>query len=122
MNETLARRAVACRKWSWQPGMLAQTAASEVPDLRYLDGGCWWDIECEEVRLSEPDDPLPDLTDPATIGCLLALVREVWPDATTQIDSGKWWIADRVGNNIGRFPTQITEPAALVAALEAAPC
>ena len=27
-------------------------------------------------------DALPDLTDPATLGCLLALVREAWQDPT----------------------------------------
>lgn len=102
MDETLARRAVACRDWSWQPGMLAQTATSDVPDLRYLDGGCWWDIGMEEVMLSEPDDPLPDLTDPATLGCLLALVREAYSEQELMI-----WC--------------YTKAEALVAALESAP-
>ena len=32
--------------------------------------------ETREVR----SDELPDLTDPATLGCLLALVREAWGD------------------------------------------
>jgi hypothetical protein len=59
----LARRAIACPGWRWMPGMLA------------LDTG---------LRLDEMTDDweaeLPDFSDPATLGCLLALVREAWDD------------------------------------------
>jgi hypothetical protein len=63
-------------------------------------------------------DAWPDLDDPATLGCLLALVRETWEDATTQIDSEIWWVASQNGHKVS---TGITEAEALVAALEAAP-
>jgi hypothetical protein len=71
---------------------------------------------------------LPDLTDPATLGCLLSLVRVAWntPGAYVHHDSGAklepghpWevWCGD--GSNIvGVFDT---EAEALVAALESAP-
>jgi hypothetical protein len=71
----------------------------------------------------------PDLSDPASLGCLLALVREAWGDPTAMVSAVKdadgsvsHWICyvfpceDREA----RFPATI-EPAALVAALEAAP-
>jgi hypothetical protein len=53
MNIELSKRAVACRKWRWLPGMLCTTAG-----YRKENGA------------------LPDLEDAATLGCLLALVRE----------------------------------------------
>jgi hypothetical protein len=58
----LARRAVACRGFRWLPGMLTTEGMRVV--VR-----CFGDD-------NEPDDDIPDLTDPATLGCLLALVRE----------------------------------------------
>ena len=67
MNEEmigLSHRAVACPRWRWMPGM-------KVGNDRIMD-----ESETREVR----SDELPDLTDPATLGCLLALVREAWGD------------------------------------------
>lgn len=65
----LARRAVACNGWRWMPGMLV------VGSQRH---GEWPFRVCHLSSLTLRDDPgaLPDLTDPATLGCLLALVRE----------------------------------------------
>lgn len=88
----LARRAVACDGWRWMPGM--QT-------------------------LWLPTPYLPDLTDPATLGCVLALVREAWGMprlvAIPQPD-GEWTVSGLTSVASGD-----TEAAALVAALEAAP-
>ena len=65
-----------------------------------------------------PRRSLPDLTDPATLGCLLALVRKAWrePDAYIAPADG-WFVNVRFGVHF-EAPT---EAAALVAALEAAP-
>jgi hypothetical protein len=63
-------------------------------------------------------DCIPDLTDPATMGCLLALVREGWKDddfASYRHDTNKWRV--EIGT---RAFTSDSEAAALVAALEAA--
>jgi hypothetical protein len=76
MNEaqiTHARRALACPRWRWMAGMLAHFEH----DGRY-------------TRVSMPDawfstTALPDLTDPATLGCLLALVREAWRCPTAYV-------------------------------------
>jgi hypothetical protein len=59
---------------------------------------------------------LPDLTDPATVGCLLALVREALgiPYLCTSVSpEGRWWVDG--------YSLHDTEAEALVAALEAAP-
>jgi hypothetical protein len=70
----IARRAVACKGWRWVRGMLRQD------DYRYIGSGVWvrWlDVHSFITALHAPGQ-LPDFTDPATLGCLLALVREAW--------------------------------------------
>ena len=63
---------------------------------------------------------LPDLTDPATLGCVRALVREARRDSAAHtVPDGDWYVrGDMPGSEYG---TGETERAALVAALEAAP-
>jgi len=124
----LARRVVACLRWRWMDGM------------RALDG----DRKCgfrltENSGLPGHPDPVvddswtPDLSDPATLGCLLALVREAWgaPRALVRLsaDGVRFHIfdVDRVGGiNEGNWRGWLSEDypseaAALIAALEAAP-
>ena len=72
----------------------------------------------------------PDLSDPATLGCLLALVREAWGRRMlvayyAPLTTGQgWYVGDRFCGGrdypIVEAPSA-TEAAALVAALEAAP-
>ena len=106
-NLDLAKRAVACKHWRWMPGMLAVVG---VERQRVLSD-----------KLPAYPDWLPDLTDPATLGCLLALVREAWGDDSICPDFNKmrWtiltWDCCAIGDGG-------TEAEALVAALEAAPC
>lgn len=125
--EDLGRRAVACKHWRWMPGMLL---------LPHVDG-----CECCEDRnfprraarlpaVFTTDIDVPDLTDPATLGCLLALVRKAWGrpfwvegDPRSMGERPDEWIGVLFE---GRFATcpivhASTEAEALVAALEAAP-
>jgi hypothetical protein len=72
-----------------------------------------------------PCEVLPDLTDPATLGCLLALVREHHKEPRLAVvPNGKGWSVSRVWlrsphDRVAGVHT--LEAEALVAALEAAP-
>lgn len=143
----LGRRAVACKGWRWMAGMRVVSAGrwrvnsgGEGVVMRTRDG---WATVYEELfevvaecwGAAIRGELLPDLRDPATLGCMLALVRRAWED-----DSELWGgrvevhqdhrtvftaviayhegvsLAHRALARSGR-----NEAAALVAALEAAP-
>lgn len=71
----LARRAVACKGWIWTRGMLTTTGYR----IYYAeDTICGVDLRGEIA--GSADSLIPNLTDPATLGCLLALVREAHKD------------------------------------------
>ena len=111
----LARRAVACKGWRFMGGMLVSDAIGKQRIYDDVAGEPYWST----------DGWLPDLTDPATLGCLLALVREAWgdPHASASWDyetNGQVVVAcSRTSRWI--FRDRQTEAEALVAALEAAP-
>jgi hypothetical protein len=137
--KALGLRALECDGFRWMPGML------DTGNERMLKAvGPMWDdtgVEGAEPHSNYP----PDFRDPATLGCLLALVRETWgewahlvPFATNVKDEeagdlvpAMWWtladIKKRRGILAGGeddFPTYLagqTQAEALVAALEAAP-
>ena len=90
----LARRAVACRGWRWMPGMsicamgLTSSRGLDICDhgrvLDVMDDDGMQMVSASEYPYDEDGVPeyrwadamhIPDLTDPATLGCLLALVR-----------------------------------------------
>lgn len=134
MND-LGRRAVACRRWRWMPGMLIDSPRLEEP-VRYLrtvdHGDCiehewaWAWNGGDGGRLVE--GAVPVLSDPATLGCLLALVREAWGVPWLQalpvglVEHGMIWRV-RVWAGETKLCDVIagTEAEALVAALECAP-
>ena len=104
-----SRRAIACKDWLWMPGMLLTSG------LRLFPGA-----------YAFPPNALPDLTDPATVGCLLALVRKAWGDPTLCVvldtSDGRWCVGCWEDNGIAmRGRGGATETEALVNALEGAP-
>jgi len=121
-GEELARRAVACPGWRWLPGMRYQLI-----NERGQIGG-WMrasdrtaHLDALDARDDTNEVALPDLDDPATLGCLLALVREAWgdPSASPRLEAGWWRVY--VSSYPGIAGGGATESEALVAALEAAP-
>jgi hypothetical protein len=122
MNEgqlkILGRRARRCSRWRWLPGMLTLTG---------------YHVSDEDAETDAPtlfDDGLPDLRDPATVGCLLALVRDAWPKAPANTnyhgmyDPGRGhyhrWVVSYCTGKDWKQAHGDTEAEALVAALEVA--
>lgn len=66
---SLANDAVATPGWRWVPGMLSNH------DARYLGAGLWIDASSAGAVYADPNQgEVPDLTDAATGGCMLALL------------------------------------------------
>lgn len=138
--KAIGLRAVACKGWREMPGMLMRHRTDEAFRMRIgderADGSMLADVgPLSRTGWTVGDDgkptgaPLtwahiwPDFRDAATMGCLLALVREAWfdphamPDAPGSDGCAGWgfrarggWVADSCA----------TEAEALVAAMEAA--
>ena len=140
----LARRAVACKGWRWMSGMaiegLTMTSThglivvpyGRVLDMRDDDGMQM--VSVSEYLYDDEGVPeyrwadlthVPDITDPATLGCLIALARELYKEPRLAVvPNGAGWSVSRVWL---RSPhdrvagVYALEAEALVAALEAAP-
>ena len=119
----LAKRAVACPKWRLMPGMLTDEGR-RVMQVWPDNLGIKWSHLLDN-RVVRDADALPDLTDPATLGCLLALVREAWGDPTLCVvldtSDGRWCVGRWEDGLAMRGRGGATEAEALVAALEGAP-
>lgn len=74
--ESLGRRAVACKGFRWMAGMLTLPFVDEFKEEVHPA----WRI-CREDQptpfVQERCNAFPDIRDPATLGCLVALVSEV---------------------------------------------
>ena len=126
MSKSLAERAVVCKHWRWMPGMRAVDGAERFR-VSVVSHGYPQGVDEQPPMKVNVDLGLrwfPDLTDPATLGCLLSLVREAWSDPSLCAnDAGHYdlmfWHVYTGDRNVS-VGCQ-TEAEALVAALEAAP-
>ncbi len=130
------QRAVACPGWKWKRG------ATTIKGWTLLEDDDGTGIVCVgkpgcEISMAIRDE-LPDLSDPATVGCLAALARDALaePEAYATHYAYDWAIeryeqedasGEGLGNNgkwglqaNGDFVSEATESGAWLAALEAA--
>lgn len=131
MNEdmiALAREAVTSPRWRWMSGMRTAVRPSRIKPSITIGGR-----RVSDDRPATPDD-LPDFDDPATVGCLEALIQELYDhDGRDVIVDVRWavgtdhrvvrWVRTRTGarpETVGGYyhPSKV---AALVTALKAAP-
>ena len=78
----LEKRAVACRHWRWMPGMLSNWGR-----VLWVDGTHAFIWEQAVTLGPMPKDAVPDLADPATIGCLMWLVQQAGGDVPAHPDA-----------------------------------
>jgi len=131
--EALGRRAVSCKHWRWMPGMLTTQNFRLVeidPTLIVCDGRSMMHFRTR-ICLT-----WLDLSDPATLGCLLYLVRagtgdrladvvstnryHAFNDESSDCCAPAWIVKYRNGQQYCQAAGP-TEAEALVAALEGAP-
>jgi hypothetical protein len=99
--EELGRRAVACKHFRWMEGMRIQPLDFRIV---WFDDGAVGQDGHTSFHWNQIPHAYPDLSDPATLGCLLALVRRAWNRNVAPV-----------------YPDSKEALTKLVAALEAAP-
>ncbi len=93
-QEALGRRAVACPGWRWLRGCPWERPPSGAPD----DGG---DRGITDGANAPPDGALPDLSEPAAVGCVEALACDALGTNLVHV-SGIY--TDWVVRNLSGFP------------------
>ena len=112
----LGKRAVACKHWRWMGG-----ARAVVPKNLPM---AWGTTRACRVPHTTHPTMVPDLRDPATLGCLLALVRETyqcpWLSVVGSAEDG--WRIDAEGSSadVSDLHSFGSEAEAMIAALEEA--
>lgn len=144
-QEARARRAIACKDWRLLRGMTFVLPDGTRTIIDQAVSPLGW-VSCTRGYFSPEAwvglGALPDLSDHATKGCLLALVREAWRCPTIYVRQGTRRVSDGVpawevcdlyldGESCRRLGTpreggvgswgHANEEEALVSALEAAP-
>lgn len=93
---SIAKRLIQSPNWKWMPGMRWWTN----DDHGRLD-------DFQPEYMGRPINSLPDLTDPATLGCIHHLIRKLWATKETKTRpipvvnisecDGKWEVGYRYG-------------------------
>jgi len=90
--QKLALELVACEQWRWMAGMRWIEFNEYATEGRYEDeGDAAYATECQRRT---PDDEAPDLTDHATVGCLLAMADDAlgWAACVKMDSKGDWGV------------------------------
>lgn len=124
--EELAEYAVTLDGWEWMPGMVDSygdiVVSSPSENWMYVCGRMYEDDTKREVAIGqEVQGTYPDLTDPATLGCVLAMARKKHGPMSRAIcsDIYKWgFVSGRFAHHYILIDTELqTEAHALIAAL-----
>jgi hypothetical protein len=144
----LGRRLVACRGFRWMPGMLCQrrvrtaewvsvrlTEHTSVADYRVVERNTVPSMNQAAASIMAEgyvtqsgwvmtDDLFPDLSDAATKGCVMQLVREAWddPEAHFALGATGWTLMSgesRVADVMYPSRPSDDEAEAMVTAMEA---
>ena len=117
----LSLRAIKCRYWRWAPGMVDTFGRlnTEIGWFRPMRAH-------DQAQIPPLAARLPDLDHPATLGCLMALVREVWKAerlySSWFLDAQRWEVLTVPDGQNSGFTELIghgpTEAASWVSALE----
>lgn len=127
----MGRRAVKCGGFRWMFGMLTHPDKLGRTYRHTESRGALHQVTGKRLRQPAAglDYLTPDFSDAATVGCLLALVRRAWgyPLLSTgpyAVDGAGWsvWSGGAEVCDEAHCAGLMTEAAALVAALESAPC
>jgi hypothetical protein len=122
----LSKRLISCKHFKWMPGMRT------LGDWRVINvdsDGVEVVTDLSEVALFHSGDlphipsSLPDLNDPATIGCLINLVRIAWNGRVAISMGNGWWSVEADSDNDGFYSDQDCSSSfkeSLVLAFEAA--
>ena len=127
----LSRRLAAQERFRWMAGMAfyVRDAPRANMQLAWVSpGGELWATvtrlaakdagPARELFAYDQDGSYPDLDDPATVGCLLTMLWETWPEQTIgyyrrpMTDSELWWIGCHTS---GATPGEATARALLAA-------
>lgn len=131
-RKKLAKRFVKCERWRWMPGMKALYTGDQCHRVTMADAyGVPAIIRPPHARWA-----WPDLNDPATLGCILALVRQcfahavIWTSRDCTVDAldadsfcmdetEGWSVCiGTVDDYVGEIGRGATEAEALLSALE----
>jgi hypothetical protein len=128
--DELARHQKAIKHFRWMPGMKtvsgARVVAVKDDDLvidEINDNAPAFRPRLPSFERLKATEELPDLSDPATLGCLLHLVREAWggDGVFVRLAASGWRVMRGSVSSVVNISAGATEAEALVAALEAAP-
>jgi hypothetical protein len=126
MMTDYAKRLDKCRdKWRWMRGMVDTEGWIFIREHTFFEiHGVWTDKGGTELIYDNANPRYPDLTDPATKGCLIAQIRETHPEfcivpvqygSETILYTIYYWL----GDERGQFDTEEDAILAAIESLEA---